>query len=54
MMIMVMMMTIIIITMIMMIMMVMTITLLQDPAGLLDDCPKLTNLHQNGDNVDVE
>ena len=40
--------------MIMVMMMVMTVTLLQDPAGLLDDCPKLTNLHQNGDNVDVE
>ena len=29
-----------------MVMVMVTVTPLQDPAGLVDDCPKLTNLHR--------
>ena len=33
-----------------MVMVMVTVTPLQDPAGLVDDCPKLTNLHRYVDN----
>ena len=33
-------------------MLMVTVSPLQDPAGLMDDCPKLTNLHRNDENLD--
>ena len=37
-----------------MLMLMVTVSPLQDPACLVDDCTKPTNLHRNNDNVDVE